>query len=138
MVQSIYFLRRLATLFFVVFAAISSFSQEEEEILLEETILNAGEELSLPVDCDRFVQVDFTAVNMVDGNASFWQTMLYQGEELPENEIGPVKFRTHQLGAQDSENDTTIITLDCSDFDELLFHVTKGKVQITVIGRTTY
>ena len=138
MVRSIYFLGRLATILFVVLAVNFSFSQEEEEILLEETILNAGEELNLPVDCDRFVQVDFTAVNMVDENANFWQTMLYQGEELSEDEIGPVKFRKHQLGAKDSENDTTIITLDCSNFDELLFHVTKGKVQITVIGRTTY
>ena len=134
----VYFLRGIAALLLLIAAPVSSFSQEEDEILLKETTLKAGEELKLPVDCNTFVQVDFTAKNLVEEEAVMWHTLYLRGEELPEGEIGPLKFRTVNLGAKSGDKNKETITLDCSNMDELLFHVVKGKVHLTVIGRTSY
>lgn len=138
MKRKVYFSMSLMTLLLLLVATISSYAQEEEEILIKETILTEGEEVKLPVNCDAFVQVDFIAKNLGKEKSVFWRSSYFEGEELPETEIGPIKFRTYELGPGSSDRNKKVITLDCEGVDELLFHVSQGKVHLTVIGRTTY
>jgi hypothetical protein len=135
------------SVYFSVFSAIYllcivvpnySFSQEEEEVLVKETVLAGGEELKLPLDCDTFVQIDITAKNQVEEEAEFWYTLLLEGEELSEDDIGPLSFRTYTLGPKSSEKHKKTMTLDCSEMDELHFQVNKGKIHFVIIGRTSY
>jgi len=91
-------------------------------------IVSAGGELKVPVDPTR--NIDFRVVNMIEGKSICTYTLLKKGEELSEEVIGPIPFRTYRF---EKKNESKKNTLSSStQADEFVVEVRSGKVLVNV------
>jgi hypothetical protein len=114
---------------------ISKGQAQEEEILLSESILKSGEVVKLPVDCDTFLQIEFTAKNLEESESVFFYQKLCS-EKKDTSKLPEKNQNYFTLGGKSSPQHLKIETIDCLDLNEIVFHVKTGKIHISIIGKT--
>lgn len=124
---------------FVAFLLLTNclFAQFVHNKLPLDKIFKEGQEIEvlLSSEIDR---VDIILQNVTDAESVVYRTMFVGDQEMPENEIGPKKYRTVTLAPKiDNENepvrrDKKELVLNIGDTDKLILRVEKGEVNIQV------
>jgi hypothetical protein len=94
----------------------------------KETSLQAGQELAILLDCDRYEEIMISVQTLSsDSTCVYWYTYRKDGDELPEEEIGPRADRTIEIEGLLKK----VVGVDCHG-DELVLHLETGEAEVAL------
>ena len=131
-------MKLILTLFLISQIFVISFAQETEGIHSSWKALEEGNELSIPTDHGKIDRISISFKNVLDKESMVYWTKYKGDNEMPENEIGPRKYRTITLTPKITDENETIrldkkkIVLDTNKADKIIVKVEKGKVEVLV------
>ncbi len=102
------------------------------------SILSSGDELHIRIDRE-VKRIAIFVRNLIEDESIFLWSERFEGNERPENEIGPKFVRTVELDPrledehQPIKRDRKQIVLITEKSDEIIFVVEKGKIEIEIV-----
>ena len=131
-------MKKLLTLFIILIFGVAPVNSSEIKMELPaKSILSSGDELQIPIDRE-VKRIAIFVRNLIDGESILLWSERFEGNERPENEIGPKFIRTVKLDPkleddnQPIKNDRKQIVLITEKSDEIFFILEKGKIEIEI------
>lgn len=128
-------MKHLLTLLFAGLCIMSGIAQAPDTAKTVWKTLEEGSELTIPSNHGR---ISIYLQNVLDKESIVYWTQYVGGNERPENEIGPLEYRTIDLSPKISDENEPVrldkkeIVLNTEKADKIVVKVEMGKIEIRV------